>query len=225
MTAFLRAHVFHNFLLKIIALLAATLLWIAVARDPVAEIALTVPIEFQHVPENLEISSESIPETQIRVRGPGRSLRNLGQAEVHATVDLSNARPGERTFDLTGRHIRVPPGIEVVQVVPAQLHLTFDRQGKKEVPIKPRVIGLYAAGPRTEFSVDPPVALIVGPDKRVQSVESAFTDAVDATGLVGKATFSGVHVFVTDPLVRVASPQAVNVVVSQELAGKAAGRR
>ncbi|MFB3814323.1 MAG: YbbR-like domain-containing protein [Terriglobales bacterium] len=216
MITFLRKHVFHNLLLKVFSLLVAVLMWMAVARDPIAEVAVTVPIEFQHVPENLEISSERIPEVQIRVRGPGHMVRSLAQSEVHAVLNLSDAHPGEHTYDLAGPQIRVPREVEVVQVVPTQLHLTFDRRATKEVPVKPRVIGLYAAGPRTDITVEPASALLIGPEKRVQSIESAYTDAVDAAGVVGKASFSGIHVYVTDPLVRVARPQAVSVTVSQE---------
>ena len=64
MINFFRRYVFNNLLLKIISLLAATLLWVAVAHDPMAEIAVNVPIEFLHVPERLEISSETIPDAQ-----------------------------------------------------------------------------------------------------------------------------------------------------------------
>lgn len=216
MISFLRQYVFHNFLLKLVALAAAVLLWMAVARDPVAEVAVTVPIEFQHVPDNLEISSEKIPEAQIRVRGPGRVVRNLAQSELHATIDLAGARPGERTYDLTGPQIHHPREVEVVQVVPAQLHLIFDYRGKKEVPIKPRVIGLVAGGQHTRISIEPSTALIVGPEKRVQSIDSALTDVIDAAGVVGKNTFPAVHVYVSDPLVRVARPASVNVTVSTE---------
>ncbi len=220
MITFFRNYVFHNFWLKIISLTAAVLLWMAVARDPIAEVAVTVPIEFQHVPDNLEISSERIPEAQIRVRGPGRMVRNLAQAEVHAVIDLSGARPGEHTSDLTGPQIHVPRDAEVVQVVPAQLHLTFDRRASREVPVKPRIIGLYAGGPRALISVDPASAVVIGPEKRVQSIDAVYTDAVDAAGVVGKATFSGIHVYSTDPLVRVARPQVVSVTVEEEPAPK-----
>ena len=56
-----RRYVLHNFWLKVFSLLAATTLWYAVAREPTSEIAFTVPIEFQHVPENMEIASEKVP--------------------------------------------------------------------------------------------------------------------------------------------------------------------
>lgn len=216
MMAFLRRHVFHNFLLKMISLLAAVLLWMAVARDPVAEISVTVPIELQHIPANLELSTEKIPQPQIRVRGPARLLRNLGPADVHATLDLAAAKPGERTYDLAGTQVKVPPSTEVVQVVPAQVRLTFDRRARKEVPIKARVLGLYVGATRTVIGVDPPTAVIVGPEKRVQSIDAAFTDAVDATGSSGRTTFTGIHLYVGDPLVHVVQPTAVNVTVAEQ---------
>jgi YbbR domain-containing protein len=221
MITFLRKYVFHNFALKLISLVAAVLLWMAVARDPNAEVAVTVPIEFQHVPDNLEISTEKIPEAQIRVRGPGRMLRSLAQSEVHATIDLVGAKPGERTYDLMGPQIRVPRDVEVVQVVPAQLHLSFDRRGRKEVPITPRVIDLYGAGPRTVIRVEPATAMLVGPEKRVQNIDAALTDIIDAAG-VTSGTFSGIHIYVTDPLVRVARPATVTVTVAGGAPGKPA---
>ena len=213
MIQFLRRHVLHNLLLKIISLVAATLLWVAVARDPVAEVAMKVPIEFQHVPDGIEISSETIPDVQIRLRGPGRMLRTMGASDIHADIDLSNARPGERTYELTPPHIRVPRNVQVVQVVPAQLQLAFDYPAKREVDIKPRVFGLYQGGRRAEVSVEPATALIAGPWKRVHSIDTVLTDPVDASGVVGRATFPGVRVYAADPLVRVVQPAAVTVTI------------
>src|SRR5512146_778446 len=177
MITFLRRYVFHNFWLKLISLAAAVLLWMAVAREPIAEVAVTVPIEFTHVPENLEISSEKIPEAQIRVRGPGRQVRSLAQSEVHAVLDLAGARPGERTYDLAGQQIKVPRDIEVVQVVPTQLRLNFDRRASREVEVRPRVIGSFAAGYHiSQVIADPPQVTIVGPQKRVDAIDTAITD-------------------------------------------------
>ena len=84
-----------------LSLLLATGLWFMISRDEQpAEVALHAPIVFQHVPPQMEISSESIPDAQIRVRGPERVIRQLQANEVHAEIDLANVKPGERTFDL-----------------------------------------------------------------------------------------------------------------------------
>jgi YbbR domain-containing protein len=215
MIAFLRRYVFHNFALKLVALAAAVILWVAVARDPTDYVAVKVPVEFQHAPENLEISTENIPEVQIRVRGPGRVVRQLAQSEVHAVIDLAGAKPGEHTYDLAGPQIRLPREVELVQVVPAQLQLTFDWSDWREVPIQARVVGLNPAI-RTAIRVEPPSALVLGPQKQVENIHFALTDAIDVAGITGETTFSGIHIFVTDPMVRVTRPLTVSVVVTPE---------
>jgi hypothetical protein len=214
MTAFFRRYVFHNFLLKLVSIVIAVLLWLALMREPSVEVALTVPIEFQHVPDNLEIVTERIPEAQIRARGPAVDVRRMAEADVHVTVDLSNAVPGERTYDLTGSQVHLPPEVEVVQVVPAQLHLGFDHQARKQLPIRARVAGLAAGAPAPALTVEPAAAFVIGPEKRVQSADTVLTDAVDLAGASLPAKFSGVHIYVADPLVRVASPSSVTVTMA-----------
>ncbi len=216
MRRFLRRYVLHNLGLKILALVIAVVLWAAVTRDPVAEIALNVPIEFHHVPENLEISSEVIPQAQIRISGPARVLRDLAQTDIHPIIDLQGVTAGEKTFDLTSKQIHLPRDVEVVQVVPTQLRVSFDRRMTRQVEIKPRVTGTFASGYRIlETKVSPDTVEIVGPEHRVQMVENAVTDPVDATGVLGSATFS-TNIYIPDPLVRPVKPGPVKVTVTTE---------
>jgi YbbR domain-containing protein len=213
---FLRKYVFHNLGLKIVSLIAALLLWVAVTREPVAEVAISVPVEFHNAPEHLEISTESIQQVQVRVRGPVREVRDLTPSDVHAVIDLEQAKPGERTYDLNPRRIHVPDGIEVVQAVPSQMRLTFDASLTKQVEVKPRVIGTFASGYRIDqVTALPKMITIVGPAKHVQDVEAAVTDPVDATGVVGSATFI-THAYVADPLVRLADPNPIHVTVTTQ---------
>ena len=221
---FFRRYVAHNFLLKLISLGLAVGLWLAVTRNPIAEQALTVPIEFHRIPNDLEIASESIPEAQIRVRGPERLVRRVTPVEVHVELDLSGAKPGERTFDLTAQQVREPRELEVVQVVPGQVHLTFDTRLTRQVEIRPRVTGTFARGLRLErATAEPSTIRITGPRQRVAAVDAATTDPVDATGTVGSTSFV-THAYVADPLVQVVHPEPVRVtvVVEKESAADAA---
>lgn len=214
--AFLRRHIANNFGLKIVSLAIAVLLWLAVTREPVAEIAFNVPIEFRNAPEKLEISSETIPQAQVRVRGPVRLVRALSPSEVHAVIDLTGAMPPERTYDLSPKRIRVPGDIEVVQVVPSEFRLSFDQRGSRQVEVMPRVIGTFAAGYRlADVITDPKVITVVGPAHHVDNVETAITDPVDATGVVGRATFL-THAYIADPLVRQVNPAPIHVTVVTE---------
>jgi YbbR domain-containing protein len=213
---FFRKYVLHNFGLKLISLLAAALLWVAVVREPVAEVVLSVPIEFRNAPENLEISSEEVPQARVRVRGPVGNVRQLTPADVHAVVDLGNSRPGERTFDLNPSRIVVPRDVEVVQVIPSQFRISLDRRATKQVEVRPRVTGTFATGFRiTGVTSDPSMVTISGPSQHVKDVEAAITDPIDATGVVGKATFTA-DPYVTDPLVRVVDSHNVRVTVTTE---------
>lgn len=217
MIAFLRKYVFANLGLKLVSLIIAVLLWAAVARDPIAEITVPVPIEFHNMTDGLEISADVPLQAQVRVRGPVTQLRETGQTEVHAMLDLRDVQVGERTFEFTPDKVRVPQGIEVVQVIPSQVRVSFDRRVWRDVPVTPRVVGNFAQGyGLVRATSTPNKVTIVGPEKRVNAIASALTDPVDATGVVNEATFTS-KVYVPDAQVRVAKPAPVqvNVVVAR----------
>lgn len=214
MTDLLRRWVSHNFWLKVLSLLIATGLWLAISPDQEpAEVAVRVPIEFRHVPEGLEISSATIPEAQIRVRGPERLIRDLRSTDVHAELELVDAHAGERTFDLTAQQIRHQRELEVVQVVPGQVHLTIDTRLTREVEIRPRVTGIFVVGEQiAKVLVDPERVTITGPRHHVEMLDAASTDPVDASGTRTQATFV-TNVYVADALVQVVQPTPVRVTV------------
>jgi len=217
---FFKRYVLHNFGLKLLSLLLATGLWFMIARDEQpAEVAIHAPIVFQHVPQQLEISSESVPEAQIRVRGPERMIRQLKTNEVQAEIDLAGVKSGERTFDLTSHQIRHPREIEVVQILPSQLHLAFDTRATREVEIRPRVTGTFATGEQiVKVDADPPRITIAGPRQHVERIDAATTDPIDATGTLGSAVFT-TNVYVPDALVQVEQAGVIRVTVVVQKVG------
>jgi YbbR domain-containing protein len=213
MIVFFKRYVWHNFWLKVLSLLLSAGLWFSLSHEEPAEVALRAPIVFQNVPQHLEISSESIPEAQIRVRGPERVIRQLQADEVRAEINLADAKAGERTFDLTSRQVRHPPDVAVVQIVPSQLHLAFDTRTTREVEVHPRVTGTFADAEQiARVEADPPRITITGPRRHVEKVDAATTDPVDATGTRGSAVFT-TNVYVPDPLVQVVEPTSIRVTV------------
>jgi YbbR domain-containing protein len=180
---------------------------------------MKVPIEFHNLPDNLEIDSASFTEAQIRVRGPERVIHRLQAADLHAEIDLANVRPGERTFDLTGRQVRVPQDLEVVQIIPGQFHLSFDNRETRTVEVRPRVTGNFASGMRVKQVIaDPASIMITGPRRRVDAVEDATTDPVDISGAMTRASFV-TQAYVPDPLIQVVHPTPIRVTVIMEASG------
>ncbi len=222
MIGFFQRHVFHNLGLKFLSLLLAAGLWFLISPDQQpAEVAVRAPIVFQHVPPHLEISSELIPEAQIRVRGPEDMIRQLRANEIQPEIELAGATTGERTFDLTSLQVRHPRGLQIVQVVPSQLHLAFDTRLTREVEIHPRVTGNFPGGEQiVTVDADPPRITITGPQHHVERIDAATTDPIDATGTRGSTVFN-TNVYVSDPLVQVVQPTSIRVTVLVQKAGSA----
>ena len=209
----IRRRLFQNIGLKLLSLGLAVALWLAVARDPVAVVAVEVPIEFNNIPQNLEISSENIPRIQIRLRGPEHSVRHIQPSDVYAEVELDGQKPGDHTFDITSRQVHQPSGLEVVQVVPSQLRVSFDTRMTRQVEVHPRVIGNFVPGYHiARIASNPATVSIIGPTKHVQVTDSAITDPIDVTGVMDHLTVPR-HPYVSDPLIQVSDPEPVQVTI------------
>jgi YbbR domain-containing protein len=215
MRDFFRRNVLHNLSLKLTALVLATGLWLAVASSPPSEVALNVAVIFRNMPPALEISSENIPNVQIRVRGPEAIIRRLQASDIRAEIDLADIKAGESTFDLT-HQIHVPDRLEVAQVVPSEIHVAFDKRATRSVPVQARSIGDPARGYKIASIVsDPAEVEITGPEKQVSSTAAATTEPIDVTGTVGRISASR-HAYVSDPLIQVVNPRSVRVTVTME---------
>lgn len=211
----------QNFGLKLISLALAIGLWLVVARSPVAEVEIKVPIELHNI-SDLEVDSPSFTEALVRVRGPERVIHRLRPGDVRVEVDLSPVGPGTRTFDLTQRNVRLPRDLEVVQVVPGQFQLSFDRRVTRTVDIHARVTGDPGPGVRVkEVISDPATILITGPRRRVEALEGATTDPVDINGAMERVTFT-TQAYAPDPLIQVVHPTPIRVTVIMERLGDGA---
>jgi len=143
-------------------------------------------------------------------------IRELRSTDIHAELELADARAGERTFDLTAQQVRHQRDLHVVQVVPGQVHLSFDVRLTRDVEIRPRVTGNFLAGEQiAKVLVDPERITITGPKHHVEMMDAATTDPVDASGTRTQATFV-TNVYVSDPLVQVVQPTPVRVTVIME---------
>jgi YbbR domain-containing protein len=219
-----RKYVLNDLDLKILALAISLGLWWIVGRDPLVESVETAAIEFQHAPDKLLMSSESDFDVRVTVKGPERVVRALKSSDITAVLDLSGVNPGERTFDLGPRQIRVPRGLTVEQVVPSQIRIDFNPSSTRTVDVRPRVIGSFVSGYGiTDVTADPATITITGPQNRVNAIDTAITDPVDATGVVGRATFT-THAYVPDPLVRVQHPASIHVTVTTGRSSTGAGQ-
>jgi len=219
-----RNYVVNDLGLKILALAISVGLWLVVGRDPTVESIVTAPIEFHHAPDKLLMSSDSPFEVSVMVNGPERTIRAMKPSDINAIIDLAGVKPGERTFDLLPKQIQVPRGVTVERVVPSQMHIDFSPSATRTVDVRPRVIGTFVTPYGiTDVTAQPATIVIEGPENRVKAIDTAITDPVDASGVVGRATFT-THCYVPDPLVRIQHPVPIHVTVTTGKTPRGAGQ-
>ena len=98
------------------------------------------------MPDGLELVANPPDSVEVRLRGPSSALGRLLPGEVVAVLDLQSARAGTRLFHLLADEVRVPYGVQVSQVNPSSVTLTFEPSVTKTVPVVPAVDGDPAAG-------------------------------------------------------------------------------
>ena len=116
---------FRHFGLKIWSVLLAVALWLAVTGDESVERGLRIPLELQQFPPGLELQGDAPALVDVRVRGESSALGRVAPGDIVAVLDLRGVRPGRRLFQLTPEQVRAPFGVQVVQVNPTTVPLTF----------------------------------------------------------------------------------------------------
>jgi hypothetical protein len=204
---------FRNFGLKLLAVALGIVIWFLVSGELVVERALRIPLEFANLPANLELVGDAPTAVDVRVRGSSGTLSRMGPGELIAVLDVRSARPGQRLFHVTGGDVRAPFGVEVVQISPSSVPITFEPSATKRVPV---VAGLEGE-PGDGFVIgqvvaDPEAVDIVGPATAVERLTEAITEPISVDGAVGPVTDT-VNIGVADPSVRLRTPAAAKVVV------------
>lgn len=206
---------FANLPLKLVSLLVAGVLWLAVSGQSTVERNVQVPIEYRNVPEGMEIVGDPPGTVDVRLRGSSGNLGRVVAGDVVAALDLTNARPGMRIFNLQPTDVRVPFGVEVVQVTPPTVSLDFEYSGQKVVPVSPVIEGDPAPGfVIGRITTSPATVEVLGPVGRLGTLREATTEPVRVDG-ARSSVQDRVTIGVEDRAVRLREPQ--NAVVTVEV--------
>jgi YbbR domain-containing protein len=204
---------FRQFGLKVLSLGLGLSLWMVVSGEETVERGLRVPLELQQFPPGLELQGETPSTVDVRVRGASGALSRVSAGDVVAVLDLHGAGVGQRLFHLTPDQVQAPFGLEVVQVTPATVAMTFENSASRKVPIVPAVEGKPAPGyVLGKVSVQPETAEVVGPESAVARVTEAITEPVQVAG-AREGVKEPVTVGLRDPLLRVKGSRAATVTV------------
>jgi len=202
---------FDSLPLKLMSLGFAVLLWLLIAGERTSEMGLSVPVELQNFPRELELTGEPVNAVEVRLRASPGMIQRIVPGEVSARINLVGFGEGEHIVHLTEDAIRMPFGVKVVKISPAVLTFHLERTLRKVVPVQPRLLGRPAEGFEVaEITSQPPEVRVEGPTSRVDEVDSAFTEPVSVDGARDTVTDT-VTIGIADPLLRVLVTPRVKV--------------
>jgi YbbR domain-containing protein len=174
---------FRHFWLKLLSVGLALLLWMVVSGEETVERGLRVPLELTQVPAGLELLGDVPATVDVRVRGASGTLSRVATGDVVAVLDLHTAQEGRRLFPLTPDQMRVPFGVEIVQVMPSAVAMAFEPSASREVPIAPAVDGRPAPGYVVgSLTAEPRVVEVIGPESAVMRATEVLTEPVSVAG-------------------------------------------
>jgi YbbR domain-containing protein len=203
----------RHFALKVLSLAIAVALWFAVSGEQTIERTVHAPLAFQNQSETLEFVDSPPSTVDVRVRGAASLVSHLSTGDVVVMLDLSTARSGKKIFHLTPSQVRAPFGVDVMQVSPGDVSLSFEPSVTKMLPVIPVLEGEPALGYKVgKWSVDPPAVAVIGPESSLRHLKSAVTEAVSVANATSRIRQT-VNVGVPDPSARLQMPVVVTVTV------------
>lgn len=197
---------------KLFALVAAFGVWMNVASEPDLATIVSVPVEYNNFPKNLEISSNIVESIEVEARGPSGQLRSLHDSRIAAVIDFASVKdPGQRTFTVTPAELKLPRGIELVRTIPAQLRFKFERKMTRAVVVGVAWSGKLPPGISiARVDIEPPELTIAGPESQVVDSKKLLSDPFDLTGVTGD-TERRLAVYSQDAEVRIVNNPQVTV--------------
>lgn len=117
----LKALLLDNYLIKIVSLVFAVILWFYVNSRGGAEIEIAVPLELRNVPARLVVVGNMIDDVTVRVRGRERILDGITSRPPRAVLDLTAAREGNNVLFLDPSAITVPANVQIVRISPRRI--------------------------------------------------------------------------------------------------------
>jgi YbbR domain-containing protein len=175
----------NNISLKLFSVLAAFLIWVAVANEPELTATVDVPVEFRNLRPGLDISSDVPHLVQLQLRGSRLNLGTVTPTTSPVILDAGNmTRATERTFTITSRNLALPQGVTFVRAMPSQIHVSLEQRLEKEVPVRLRLpVALPPGINISSHEISPATIRIAGPAGNVQAVTFVDTDLLDVSAL------------------------------------------
>ena len=170
--------------LLVLAAAIAIFLWAVAQGSTSIRSTFDIPVEIHGVRDTLVVTDQSAQEVNVGVMGSRAALRNIDEARMKYTIDVSNVKPGVAEFEVELTGIELPRRARFVNHSPTRIQIRLERRSRKEVSVAPQVEGEPAEGfELTEVRVLPARVWLAGARSHVMRLAEVETEPIDVTGI------------------------------------------
>lgn len=172
----------ENWVLKLLALVFACILWFFVTGEQKLERSYAVPLELKNMPAGMMVANEIPSLVDVRISGPRTLLLNLQLQDIGIAVNLKDLEPGLITLKRLEERLNLPGPLKVTRLSPSYIDVKLERVVSKNVAVKHQLSGKPAAGYRVaKVNIKPRQVMIEGAESEVAGVDSVITEKLDLT--------------------------------------------
>lgn len=181
----MKAFLLHNPGIKILALLAAVVSWLAIQETISFEVVLpNIPLEIR-VEQGWAVLHQSEHTVRATFKGSQDDIGQMDPKQIKAIVDLrTNSIAGSCEIVVTPSAIKAPRNVRPIRVEPSRVQVSLDREQEKKVPVQSRAVGKPFSGEVEALICEPAVVTLRGPAQQLQQTEWVYTESVDVEGRV-----------------------------------------
>jgi hypothetical protein len=141
-------YILKDFKLKVLSLVLASMLWLAVSYMGESKMSISVRVSADNLSRDLIVSKMGAEEVLVTLNGPVSILKDIRARDVGVSLDLSKVKEGRYVYDLQKNNVRVPKGIQVEEVKPDYVVVEIDRIIEKRlktvVKLENKWMGMYS---------------------------------------------------------------------------------
>lgn len=174
--------IFENWVLKLISLAFAVVLWFFVMGESRMEVTHVAPLEYKNLPEGLMIASEVPTSVAIMVSGPRALQVNLSPSDISLSIDLTGLSAGVTSFKRLEESLNIPTGLKITRISPSYVDVKLERVRERAVPVRVILTGDPAPGFIVKsFRSTPEKATVIGAESEIKGVSEVVTEGIDLT--------------------------------------------
>jgi hypothetical protein len=199
-------------------------LWLILIPDDKIfdEKMLTVRLDVHNIPSGMALVERPPSTVNVIIRAPKRRIGQFTDANVHAVLDLREARIDMQDYILTEDMVRAPEGAEIKEIIPPQVRLKLERYVEVMLEVEPDIMGELPEGLGVaKIEVIPSRVRVRGPESKVDKNAKARTAPVDISAL-REPTEVEANLILPNPDVRLVSsrPTVMVRILIQEIEEK-----